>query len=162
VSAPTNTTLLSAENVHPTPDWQPMGYHGAYTNLTGNVVNFFNSQDWALNKWVANQFIKPDPDYGSDGINVWEYLTGAPKRSITDPEVSRAYVAHSRSWAIGAQAPASGQTSEGVINSTVDLQAQFGFGNILSEHNAEWTRPIQTSRAYYQQVLRSCLIQPAP
>jgi hypothetical protein len=170
-NAPTNTTLLNAELGHPTPDWQPMGYHGVYTNLPGNIVDFFNTNDFLLTSgtiggvpvnWESDQWLKPDSPYGSDGTNVWEYVTGAPNMPITDSEVSRAFVARSRTWAIGAQAPVSGQTNEGVIRFTVDLKAQFGFGNTLSEHSAQWTRPIQTSRPYYQQVLRSCLIQPAP
>ena len=167
MNAPTDTTLLNAEIGNPTPDRQPMGYHGVYTNLSGRIISFYNTGDFALEtgtmlgipvaNWRANQAIKPDADYGSDGINVWEYVTGAPNMPITDSEVSRAFVARSRSDAVGATAGLGG-----VINSSIDLNAQFGFGATLSEHSAEWTRPIQTSRPYYQQVLRSCLIQPAP
>ena len=166
VNAPTNTTLLNAEVGHPTPDWQPMGYHGVYTNLTGSIVNFYNTNDFFLTSgtilgvpvnWEFNQWLKPDADYGSDGTNVWEYVTGAPNMPITDSEVSRAFVARSRTKAVGAQLGLAG-----VINGSVDLHAQFGFGQASDEHSAEWTRPIQTSRPYYQQVLRSCLMQPAP
>ncbi len=57
VNAPTNTTLLDTESSFPTPDSQPMGYHGVYTNLTGKIVNFFNSQDYYLNKWIVNQVL---------------------------------------------------------------------------------------------------------
>jgi len=43
------------------------------------------------------------------------------------------------------------------------LNAQFGFnGDSVDEHSAQWARPIQTSRPYFQQVLRSCQLQPAP
>lgn len=54
------------------------------------------------------------------------------------------------------------QDTDGVIGSTIDLNAEFEFSDTTAEHSAEWTRPIQTSRPYYQQVLRSFLIQPAP
>jgi hypothetical protein len=165
VNAPTDTTLLNAEVGHPTPDWQPMGYHGVYTNLTGKIISFYNPVDFALQtgsilgvpaaNWRANQFLKPDADYGSDGTNVWEYVTGAPNMPITDSEVSRAFVARSRTDAVGATAGLSG-----VINSSFNLNAQFGFGTTIDEHSAEWTRPIQTSYLYYSQVLTQ--IQPAP
>jgi len=165
VNAPTDTTLLNAEVGHPTPDWQPMGYHGVYTNLPGKIISFYNPVDFALQtgsilgvpaaNWRANQFLKPDADYGSDGTNVWEYVTGAPNMPITDSEVSRAFVARSRTDAVGATAGLGG-----VINSSFNLNAQFGFGTTIDEHSAEWTRPIQTSYLYYNQVLTQ--IQPAP
>jgi hypothetical protein len=39
-----------------------------------------------------------------------------------------------------------------------ECETQFGF----PEHSAQFTRPIQTVRPYYQQLLRSCQLQPAP
>jgi hypothetical protein len=149
VNAPTNATLLNQETFFPTPDWQPMGYHGSFTNLTGKIANFYNGQDYLLTSgmvnWELNQKFKPDSPYSSDGTNVWD--DGMP---ITDSEVSRAFVARSRTKAVGAQSGLGG-----VINSSVDLQTQFGFGSAFAEHSAEWTRPIQTSRPYYLQVLES-------
>jgi hypothetical protein len=163
VNAPTNTTLLNAEIGHPTPDWQPMGYHGVYTNLTltGKIVNFYNTNDYLLVSgtvnWEQDQWLKPQSPYGSDGTNVWEYVTGAPNMPITDSEVSRAFVARSRTHAVGAQLGLGGR-----INSSVDLHTQFGFDKAFNDHSAQWTWPIQTTRPYFQQVLRSCQIQPAP
>jgi hypothetical protein len=72
---------------------------------------------------------------------------------ITDSEVSRAFVARSRTDAIGAQGIGMGETKQGVMNSTLDLVGQLGFGNKKSEHSAEWTRPIQTCYLYYYDVL---------
>ena len=54
--------------------------------------------------WEYNQGLKPDADFGSDGTNVWEYVTGAPNMPITDSEMSCAFVARSRTKAVGAQA----------------------------------------------------------
>jgi hypothetical protein len=160
VNAPTDATLLSKE-VPPrrTPDWQPMGYHGVFTNLTGRVVNYFNTNDFLLAtgkkfgapaNWEFNQGLKPDDDFGSDGTNVWEYVTGVPNMPITDPEMSRAFVARSRTKAVGALSGLGG-----VVSASVDLHAQFGFDKAFGDHSAQWTWPIQTSRPYYLQVLDS-------
>ena len=154
VNAPTNTLLLDSEIGHPTPDWQPMGYHGVYTNITtGRLINFYNTNDFVLAGWADGQAFKPDDDYGSDGTNVWEYVTGAPNMPITDSQVSRAFVARSRTDAIGAQGLGSGESKQGVMGTTFDLGANFGFGNTKAEHSAEWRRPIQTCLPYFQQVL---------
>src|SRR5882724_1363955 len=71
----------------------------------------------------------------------------------TDPQESRSMISRSRSDPIGREGPASGQITQGVIGSAIDLNAQFGFdGSTTAEHSAQWTRPIQTSFPYYKQV----------
>ncbi len=158
-NAPIDPDLLNQETYFPTPDWQPMGYHGAFTNLTGRIISFYNPVDFALQtgttwglptNWKQNQTLKPEGPYSSDGIHVWD--DGMP---VTDTEMSRAFAARSRTDAVGATAGLGG-----VIKSSVDLNAQFQFGRTLDEHSAQWTRPIQTSYLYYKQVLTQ--IQPAP
>ena len=46
----TNDPALTAQEYPPflTPDRQPMGYHGVYTNLPGRIVSFYNPVDYAL------------------------------------------------------------------------------------------------------------------
>lgn len=162
VDAPVNPTLTNQEVLHPTPEWQPMGYHGVYTNLTGRMVSFYNTNDFVLEIWTANQFgYKPNElilnggNYFYDGANSWHIIEGMPPLLVTDPQESRAMVSRSRTWSIGVQQPAQGQTKQGVISSTVELNAQFGFAHTIDEHSAQWTRPIQTSLPYYIQVLNS-------
>ena len=171
VNAPTNADLVYADTPpagEPTPQWQPMGYQGVYTNLTGNIVNFFNTSDHALGWWVSNQRLsKPDGlpgarNYTSDGTNGYAIIDVGLYRLVTDPQECRGMVSRSRTVAVGAQGPVSGQTTQGVIRSAVDLQTQFGFFDTQPEHSAEFTRPLQTVRPYYLQLLRSCQIQPAP
>jgi hypothetical protein len=45
VDAPTDSTLLwwESRTGYQTPEWQPTGYHGIYTNsnFTGRIVNFY-------------------------------------------------------------------------------------------------------------------------
>jgi len=177
VNAPTNAVLLGQEITNsPTPEWQPMGYHGVYTNLTGRIVNFFNASDPVLAVWQVDQgagkpdgYLKflllqesvPTAHYSYDGTNGW-YNTalGPGSYLVTDPQESRAFISRSRTLSIGQSGPASGH---GIIQSAVDLNARFGFYNAFpDDHSAQWTWPIQTTRPYFQQVLTSCQIEPAP
>ncbi|MGO8766905.1 MAG: hypothetical protein ACLQSR_17445, partial [Limisphaerales bacterium] len=94
-----------------------------------------------------------------DGINGW-YNTpiGSGNYMVTDPEESRAMVARSLTLPIGQSPP---ESAHGVINSGVDLKADFGFNNAFpADHSAEWTWPIQTTLPYYRQILVE--IQPVP
>jgi hypothetical protein len=161
INAPTNSTLVGRESYFRTPEWQPMGYHGVYTNLPGNFVNFFNSQDAVLNYWYyAQEFFKPSIGYAYNGTN--SSFTGAfSSYTVTDPQESRSEVSRSRTLSIGAQGLAPGETKQGIMSSTIDLHAQFGFdGSTTDEHSAQWTRPIQNSFLYYKQILIQIL--PAP
>ena len=164
-NAPVDEDIASYEGSRPTPEWQPMGYRGIYTNFTGRIVNFYNPQDGVLDYWVTDQkLIKPSiyfdtSYYFYNGTNSYFDPPFSANYLVTDPEESRAEVSRSRTLPIGQSGPASGH---GVIQSAVDLNANFGFNSDISEHSAQWTRPIQTSRPYFQQVLRSCQIIPAP
>jgi hypothetical protein len=109
VNAPTNAVLLAQEPNAPTPEWQTNGYRGIYTNLTGRIVNFFNTNDPVLRVWLEDQaegkpdgYFKhvlweathsiippPEPWYDFDGTNGWyhtvsgvgSYVTGHLKTS---------------------------------------------------------------------------------
>jgi hypothetical protein len=174
VNAATYSILTAAEALVSTPEWQPMGYHGIYTNMTGKIVSYYNSQDSVLNIWNADQSAgKPNgyakhllelippllpvsPYYSYDGVNGWNngmFFGLFSSNLVTDPQESRAMISRSRTQAVGRQ------DTSGVINSTIDLHAQFGFTTGTPEHSAEWTRPIQTSLPYYNQILTQ--IRPA-
>jgi len=169
VNAATDSTLLTAEALVHTPEWKPMGYHGVYTNMTGTIVSFYNPVDFVLGIWKLDQSAgKPDsyanhvlfplaPYYSYDGANGWWHgiIYGLfSSYLVTDPQESRAMISRSRTLPVGRQ------STGGVIDSTIDLNEQFGFFDTTAEHSAEWTRPIQTSLPYYQQVLLQ--IKPAP
>jgi hypothetical protein len=163
VNAPLYDGLVAADNTYgPTPEWQPMGYAGIYTNFVGRIFNFYNTNDPVLAVWQSDQGAAkpntPATDYtyfGSTGY----YDEGLPSGyTVTDPEESRAEISRSRTLAIGQSPPTSGH---GVIKSAIDLTADFGFGNAFPEdHSAQWTRPIQTTLPYYQEILAK--IAPAP
>jgi len=133
VNAPTNTSLVSQEVYHPTPEWQPMGYHGAYTNLPGRMVNFYNSQDAVLGYWVDDQqYFKPADTYSYNGTYGLKFLDPG-YHLVTDSQESRAMISRSRTLPIGAQGLASGEIKEGIISSTVNLNFQFGFNGATTE-----------------------------
>jgi hypothetical protein len=161
LNAPTNSIMTAFEYLHSTPEWQPMGYHGAYTNVTGHIINFFNPVDAVLAIWIYDQeYLKPtfyvdSSYYYYDGTNSYYDAPLMANRLVTDPEESRAMVSRSRTLSVGQSGPTSGH---GVIQSALDLNAQYGFTNSTAEHSAQWTRPIQTSLLYYDGVLSSCNI----
>jgi hypothetical protein len=164
VNAPLNSSLTTAQSIYPTPEWQPMGYHGAYTNMTGKIVSYFNPNDSVLGIWLVDQAAgKPDgyanhlvsslaPYYSYDGANGYYngILSGIfYSYLVSDPEESRAMISRSLTGPVGRE------TTAGVINSTINLGTQFGFTTGIPEHSAEWTRPIQTSLSYYVQILNT-------
>ena len=59
---------------------------------------------------------------------------------VTDWQESRSQVSRSRTLPIGKSGPASGH---GVIQSALDLNAQFGFFDNTAEHSAQWTPPVK-------------------
>jgi hypothetical protein len=162
MNAPTNAEMAAYDaGIKITPDLQPMGYHGIYTNLPGRIVNFYNTNDPVLKIWVDDQEqLKPSTYYSFDGTDCWYVDFFFIAHLITDPQEARSMISRSRTLSIGQSGPAS---AHGVIQSAVDLNAQFGFDKAFpDDHSAQWTWPIQTTLPYFQQVLRSCQILPAP
>ncbi len=171
-NAPTNSILLGRESTEATPLSQPMGYKGAHTNIanTTRIVNYFNVSDedlislWAL--W-NQRWLKPSASYVYNGTNsVYSLSTSDGVNSftitynVTDPQESRAMISRSRTEAIGAQGPATGQTTQGVIDDAVDAHAEFGLGPEDEEHGGFFMRPFQTIAPYYSHVLDDCGILP--
>jgi predicted esterase len=176
-SAPTLPVLTTAEESKPTPfSASTGGYDQCWTNISGNVVNFFNTNDFALASgsygpfdanWVKNQQSQKPESFGTSLSYVYypsnqtsvAYPAGA-SYTVTDWEEGRSMVARSRTSAIGAQGLATGQTRQGVIAGSLDLNAQFGFDKTRPEHSAQLTRPIQSVWGYYDQILLSFGMQP--
>jgi len=173
-SAPTVPALMAAEANMPTPFEAAVGgYDQCWTNIPGNIVNFFNPDDfalvsgsyfWGLKKtnWEINQETQKPEDFASGPAYLFfpasqttaAFMLFSPDYQVTDWQESRAMVARSHTAAIGAQGPASGRTKQGVISDSVNLNSQFGFGKTRAEHSAQFARPIQTSKPYYDTVVR--------
>ena len=165
-NAPTNATLEAAEFLYGTPENQPMGYCGIYTNpyFTGRIVNFYNQLDPVLDWWVTDQAAgKPDSYaehlvsplvsyYSYDGTHGWyNTILGIGSYLVTDPQESRAMISRSLTDPIGQSGP---ESKHGVIQSGVDLHAHFNFADTsFDDHSAQWAWPVQTTLPYYQQIL---------
>jgi len=145
------SVFTSAENAGPTTH-TPDVYRGFPGNIAaavnGQIVNFFNTNDYALAKgtlgifnvnWEGNEVnFKPDgaQDYYSDGTNCFQLFS----RTVTDPREQMAFVARPRSKAAGALAGVGG-----VVFTTgqIDLTAQYNFQNASTQHSAEFNWNIQ-------------------
>jgi len=160
----TNYALAASQesSIH-TPQAQPMGYLGIYTNFTGRLVNFYNYYDPVLDIWLVNQLqLKPNEltfnggNYAYIGTNSYHLLENGPTLLVTDPQESRAMVSRALTLPIGQSAPT---TQHGVIQSGVDMHLSYGFYNAMpDDHSSQWTWPIQRALPYYQQVILT--IQP--
>jgi hypothetical protein len=145
------------------------GYDGYFTNLPGNLINFYNTNDFALasgvtaglvTNWEEDQRTRKPENFNNTFISwhygyspstkVTTYYSDSGSNTVTDSFEKKSMVARSRSHAIGAQ-----NGAHGVIGSSVDLFSQFGIGNSRPEHSAQFTRPVQTIWQYYDEVLLS-------
>ncbi len=154
-----------------------IGYHGYFTStIIGNLIDFYNTNDFALasgvttiagipiqTNWEEDQRTQkpeaflggPSYIYTASNLTSVAYYTFGSHYTVTDPQELKSMVARSRSHAIGAQ-----NGANGVISSSIDLIANFGFDKTRPEHSAQFTRPIQTCLPYYRQVLTSFQILP--
>jgi hypothetical protein len=126
------------------------------------TVNYYNVEDYALQtatlingyinvSWLKNQLTKPDNPIGKGD---YLYLGGVPGiysgkkllRQITDIHESLAFLARSRTRAVGAE-PVTGRTSTGTslgqFLQPINLQALYSFTGKDNEHSAQFNRPIQ-------------------
>lgn len=165
--------LLDAEANTATPFYPANGgYHGYCASIQGNLVDFYNTTDFALatgttlglqTNWEEDQRAqKPEaflggPSYIYDPNTLYTtaYYTLVNSYNVTDLQEIKALVARSRSKAVGAQGGL-----HGAISGSVDLFGTYGFGNTRPEHSAQFARPIQTCLPYYRQVLTSFQILP--
>ncbi len=156
--------FMAAEVSSPTPDTY-RGYPGPIDlALRGQMVNFFNTNDFALAtgtilgksvSWESNEIkYKPDVFYSSDGSNaLW---TGLPNRLLTDPREIMAFVSRPRSKAVGAQPGVAGVIGGG----QVDLTGNFNFLGDKTEHSAQFNYAIQAAWGFYSSLLDELLQQP--
>jgi hypothetical protein len=160
-SLPDYSLFTAMEVNSPTPDV----YRGFPGNITaavnGQIVNFFNTNDYALTtgtwgifnvSWEGNEVnYKPDGpwDYSSDGTNCFE--NNVVFRTVTDPREQMAFVARPRSKAAGAQPDVGGVIQGGQL----DLKANYGFDIDSHDHSAEFNWNIQQlggTNGFYRQL----------
>jgi len=176
-NAPFLQKLLDAEtnsvNAVQTPFYPANGgYHGYCSLIHGNLIDFYNTNDFALatgttlglqTNWEEDQrtqkpeafFGGPSYIYDTNTLITTGYYTFGSSYTVTDLQEIKALVARSRSKAVGAQGGL-----HGAIRGSVDLFSSYGFWNTRDEHSAQFARPIQTCLPYYRQMLTSFQILP--
>lgn len=135
-----------------------LGYRGYLKDqVPAKVVNFFNLDDSVTGQvWEANQSLfKPTIELvgitrieykyyaGSGEVRLQKFFISAllSDRAVSDLHESMAMVVKSRSRSIG-----HGSTAGGEVNTLVDLNAEFSFGD---EHGSQWDRAIQENVTLY-------------
>ena len=182
-----------AEVNQPTPDFHQSpngeltkGYRGFLEgvgeNVAGEIVNFHNSDDYALatghkafdaieTNWEANQ-----ENYKPDGSSVgrWRYrynplesnldqrgvqeFTDAEhrvvnSRFVTDSYEMKSFVARPRSKAAGAvEGSGDNPVARGTIDSNINMRRDYGFTPNAEDHSGQFTRPIQQVHRLYQRI----------
>ncbi|MFA7233171.1 MAG: LamG-like jellyroll fold domain-containing protein [Terrimicrobiaceae bacterium] len=141
------------------------GYRGWLAPSAVNIVSFFNSGDTVLFGWQAYQNGKPHDATGpgqyrytaSTGRRWIEYSSGSlPTRDVFDNHESMAFVAISRTAAVGAEGATAGAVNVGYNLGSGGL----GYGG---EHSPQFERRIQQNlQPYYNQILLRFDITPNP
>jgi hypothetical protein len=158
-----------ADAQEPTPDsFAEKGYAGYLHGVQANIINMFNVSDFALAtgtagpfkaNWEANQLdYKPDDppgvgrySYDPQTQGSVAYTLSEITRKVGDPHESMAFIARTRTKAVGAL-PGVG----GVVSWEVNLGegTRFNFSRDRSDHSAQFNRNIQQTDAFYKEVFR--------
>ncbi len=165
--------FLNQETIMATPDYAnpALGYRGLLKSVSGNLVNFNNSLDFALatgttiglqTNWEANE-----TDYKWDipaGDRYYQYIPSATAnqrgrlmdnnnpsgimRYVIQRDEMMSFIARPRSKAVGAE-----NSTGGSIDSNVDLRGpDYGFTGADYDHSGEFNRRIQQTQKFYRKV----------
>ena len=163
--------FLQAEVSEPTPDYHndpntleyTKGYRGFLEGVSGNLITFFNTNDFALvsgkkygvdANWESNQEdYKPDGnfftswryDYDPQAalnqrgiLEEWTVNMFTLVRNVNESHEMKAFIARSRSKAVGATG-----TTGGAVSDAVNLEVNYGFTGNDYDHSGQFNRPIQ-------------------
>jgi len=172
--------FLDAEDDRPTPDTAAdLGYRGylANLNVTGDVVSFYNTFDYALKtgsefgqqlNWEGNQLDYKPNKLGT--VKTYAYDPGSPanpypvgsrcflrdsplgmfrERAVLDIHESMSFVARPRSEAAGANTSVSGS-----IDHLYDVGpgSECDFGEASADHGGQFSRNMQHLWPYYREL----------
>ncbi|MBX3732366.1 MAG: hypothetical protein KF791_07195, partial [Verrucomicrobiae bacterium] len=160
----------------PDPYFPHGGYRGFLIGASGEAINYYNSFDFALQtgsfafntidaNWIKNQTLKPHLPDGNFGRGyLWikvmptsslfqGYLgirASAIKllRPVTDPHETLAFIARSRTRALGAEPATRGPFSQ---STQINLE-QFSFDRTRSDHSGQFTKTFQETMVFFRGV----------
>jgi pimeloyl-ACP methyl ester carboxylesterase len=181
--------FATAEASKTTPDLAvpDMGYRGYLANVSGNLVNFYNANDFALAtgnlatfthipflwwidaNWEANE-VESKPDYFTSQVyNYDSTQTLLQRGQLLIRHAGPTYTVdhyvtdpqESMSFVARPRSKAVGALADvgGTITSQVDLNANFGFDRNRDEHSAEFNWNIQRVGGFYSELLSDLLPQ---
>jgi hypothetical protein len=135
-----------------------LAYRGQLTHVNGNLINFYLPGDRATTyAWEFNtNVLKPAAGFqydpaAPDGGKLWKTEHLILKRPLTEPEEAMPFADQSWSKVAGAEA-----RTAGVLNNvSVDLNAEFSFGD---NHSAEFEESIQQLQLFYSRLLDRLVI----
>jgi hypothetical protein len=164
--------MWNKEDLHSTPDFDyELGYRG-FVNTSVPIYNFYNSIDYALTPqgfnfgaWEGNQELyKPDSSTWYQMTSSWNYIykpalsagqqvslvySNTGNRFVITPYESMAFVARSRSKALGAL------STGGIITENINVGdgSPTNLQNGRDDHGGEFHRPLNQVRPFYQDIL---------
>ena len=174
--------FLDAESNDPTPDRADpdLGYRGHLTGVNGNLINFYNLNDFALatgsyveidTNWERNQEADKPSSFGGryydydparvfpERYQLWQRLErlNVLVRYVTKHEEVMSFIARPRSRALGSRAHV-----RGAIDGQVDIGvgSPSNFGDRRADHSAQFNRRIQQLQPFYQQLMQQLGIVP--
>jgi hypothetical protein len=152
-----------------------LAYLGQMSNLSTQLSNFYDGEDFALNGWEYNNaHFKPQrmngsspPDPHGDGTNGYYFNPNADPgeklgvsflsqvgRFVRTAHEAMAYVDQSRSRTAGVQ-----QLRGSIVGNVNTNEPPFAFG---TDHGAEWNNSVQTTVPFYNELMESFGIKHYP
>jgi pimeloyl-ACP methyl ester carboxylesterase len=162
----TNSALNQWNYTTPDGDTDPgtkaLGYIGQLSTVSGNLVNFYLTQDSATTYWWPLNQQHAKPQRFNSGASGYFYTPGNPAgqklgitymttvgRFVTTAHEAMAYVDQSETKATGGES-----RTAGAISGSSDMD-NYGFG---TDHSAEFNLPIQQVEPCYYDILKNLRI----
>jgi hypothetical protein len=130
-------------------------YFSRLGRVAENIVNFINEDDFALGFWRLNNGLKPERilGYRYNSRSEQFFRNSMLLRFPDNRYEIFSFAARSSSDPLGAT------QVRGVVNRTVDLKKEFGFGASPSDHVGQFMGGIQTIGPYWARLLKEMNVQ---
>ena len=136
----------------------PVGHEYYFSRLgrvAENMINFINEDDFALGFWRLNNALKPERilGYRYNSRSEQFFRQSTLLRFPDNRYEIFSFAARSFSGPLGAT------QVRGVVNRTVDLKREFGFGGSSTDHSGQFMGNIQDIGPYWARLLNEMNLQ---
>ena len=130
-------------------------YFSRLGRVAENVISFINEDDFALSFWRLNNGLKPERilGYRHNGRSEQFFRNSTLLRFPDNRYEIFSFAARSFSDPLGAT------QVRGVVNRTVDLKKEFGFGGSPADHSGQFMGNIQGIGPYWARLLSEMNVQ---